>query len=134
MKLERILEKMKRFAFFFTLILIVGMALSSCIKGDMPSGTKNENALSGTKWLGAEGGSTMELRFTKTDFELKEVNVNEAITGSYVYEAPNVTFIATSFKDASGKTQQGGGSFTGVVNSKVMTIDMNGSKARFIKQ
>ena len=125
---------MKRFTFLFTLILLVVLGLSSCTKGDEPSGTKNEYALSGTKWLGAEGGSTMELRFTKTDFELKEVNANEIIAGSYVYEAPNVTFIATSFKDASGKTQQGGGSFTGVVNGKVMTIDIDGDKARFIKQ
>ena len=124
---------MKRVAFFFAFALLVMCGLSSCSKGDVLSGTNNDS-LSGTKWLGAEGGSTMELRFTKTDFELKEVNVNEIIAGSYVYEAPNVTFIATSFKDASGKTQQGGGSFTGVVNSKVMTIDMNGSKARFIKQ
>ena len=126
--------KMKRAAFFTALAILVVSSLSSCTKGDTPSGTNNENVLSGTKWLGAEGGSTMELSFTKSGFELKEVNVNEIIAGSYVYEAPNVTFIATSFKDASGKTQQGGGSFTGVVNGKVMTIDMNGSKARFIKQ
>lgn len=76
----------------------------------------------------------MELRFTKSDFELKEVSINETIAGRYVYEAPNVTFIATTLIDASGKTQQGGGSFTGVVSGKVMVIDMNGSKARFIKQ
>ncbi len=125
---------MKRFAFFFTLILLVVFGLSSCTKGDTPSGTKTEDALSGTKWLGGEGGSTMELRFTKSDFELKEVYLNEIITGSYVYEAPDVTFIATSFRDASGKIQHGGGSFTGVVNGKVMTIDIDGNKARFIKQ
>lgn len=124
---------MKRAAFFFTLALLVVFVLFSCTKGDF-SGTNNENSLSGTKWLGAEGGSTMELRFTKSDFELKEVNLNEIITGSYVYEAPDVTFIATSFRDASGKIQHGGGSFTGFVNGKVMTIDMDGSKARFIKQ
>lgn len=125
---------MKRAAFFFALALFVVSVFSSCTKGDVFSGTNNENALSGTKWLGAEGGSTMELRFTKSDFELKEVNLNEIITGSYVYEAPDVTFIATSFRDASGKIQHGGGSFTGVVSGKVMTIDLDGSKARFIKQ
>ena len=124
---------MKRAAFFTALAILVVSSLSSCTKGDVLSETK-EDTLSGTKWLGGEGGSTMELRFTKTDFELKEVYINEIITGSYVYEAPNVTFIATTLIDASGKIQHGGGSFTGVVNGKVMTVDVDGNKARFIKQ
>ena len=76
----------------------------------------------------------MELRFTKNDFELQEIYLNEVFAGRYVYEAPNITFIVTSHRDASGKTQYVGGSFTGVVNGKVITLDMKGDKVLFIKQ
>ena len=77
----------------------------------------------------------MDLTFTRSNFELHEVNENESVLGSYVYEAPNITFIATSMRDKNGKVQVGGGSFTGVVNGKTMTLEMPGiPSARFIKQ
>lgn len=108
-------------SFIFSLILV------SC--------SKQADSLAGTKWLGAEGGSTMELTFTNTNFAMREVNLNETVSGSYVYEAPNVTFIATTMRDSQGNVQVGGGSFTGVVNGKTMTLDFPGlSTARFIKQ
>lgn len=106
---------------------IISLVLVSC--------SKQADSLAGTKWLGAEGGSTMELTFTNTNFALREVNENETVLGSYVYEAPNVAFIATSMKDSYGNVQVGGGSFTGVVNGKTMILNAPGvSSARFIKQ
>ena len=115
---------MKRM-FVFICFVFVLCGISSCTK---------EDVISGTKWLGGEGGSTMELRFTKTDFELKEVNRNEMIIGNYVYEAPNITFIATTGIDSFGNVKYGGSSFTGLVDGKVLTIYNDGMTAKFIKQ
>lgn len=77
-----------------------------------------EYMLAGTKWLGGYSGETMDLTFTRTDFELKDANGSFAILGSYVYEAPNITFIATTLRNPGGQAESGGGSFTGVVKGK----------------
>ena len=114
---------MKRF--IVLVLCLITLLLSSCSK---------EKSLAGTRWLGAEGGSTMELTFTDTNFELYEIWLEELIMGRYVYEAPNVTFIATAMSDSDGNLTVGGGSFTGVVNGKVMTVTIEDMSARFIKQ
>lgn len=115
---------MKRIALFIGIVLIA-CGLSSCTK---------ENVLSGTKWVGGADGEPIELRFTETDYELKAVSSNLTLLGSYVYEAPNVTFIATRSIDSSGKVYYAGGSFTGVVDGKVLTLYIEGVAVKCIKQ
>lgn len=115
---------MKRVIIFITLSLIV-LGFSSCSK---------DNDVSGTKWLGAVSGTAVELYFTNTDFELKGINQSDVITGNYVYEVPNITCVATLFKDSFGNIQYGGGTFTGVVDGKVLTLNIGGRIVKFIKQ
>ena len=115
---------MKRIVLLIGIVLIV-YGLSSCTK---------ENVLSGTKWLGGADGISAELRFTETEFELNAIALNEYILGSYVYEAPNITFIATKWIDSSGIVRYADGSFTGVVDGKTLTANMEGAIVKFIKQ
>ncbi len=112
------------------IVLLIGIALIVC---GLSSCTK-ANALSGTKWLGGADGDSVELLFTETDFDLKSLSRNEVIQGSYVYEAPNVTCIVTRCIDSSGKVYSAGGSFTGVVNGKVLTLYLDDWVVKCIKQ
>ena len=118
------------------ILALVSMAFMSCSKSD---------TLAGTKWLGTEGGSTMGLSFTASEFSFTVINENKGgyyvngfsritiYNGSYVYEAPSITFIATEVIDGRGNVSKVEWSFTGVVAGKVLTIDAPVS-ANLIKQ
>lgn len=106
-------------------IVLIVCGLSSCTKAIV---------LAGTKWIGGAVGEPVELRFTETDYELKAVSSNLTFLGNYVYEAPNVTFIVTRSIDSSGKVYYAGGSFTGVINGKVLTLSIEDFVIKCIKQ
>lgn len=113
---------MKRFAI---LLLFVYTLFVSCNKDD---------SIAGTKWIGTGDASSMELIFTSSKFELREVNVDEFVLGTYVYEPPIITFNPTSMKDASGKYSFGGRIFAGSVNGRTLIFTVDGHSLTFSKQ
>ena len=110
---------------FIVLFLSICTLIFSCNKDD---------SIAGTKWRGTGDASSMELTFTDSKFQLKEVSVDEFVIGSYVYEPPIITFNPTSMKDASGKYSFGGRIFAGSVNGKTLIISVNSNSLVFTKR
>lgn len=108
--------------------LFVAVALCLCT-----SSCSKEDSIAGTKWLGTGDASSMELIFTSTSFQLKEVGSGEFVLGSYVYEPPIITFNPTSFKDTNGKYSFGGRIFAGTVNGRTLIITIDGLSLSFKK-
>ena len=110
---------------FIILLLFVCTLFVSCNKDD---------SIAGTKWIGTGDASSMELIFTSSKFELREVNIDEFVLGSYEYEPPIVTFNPTSMKDTNGKYSFGGRVFAGTVNGRQLIISVGGYSLSFTKQ
>ena len=116
---------MKKIILFLTFFLVLGAI--SC--------TKDNESIAGTTWIGADGGSAMRVTFTQTDFELKEINRNDAVYGTYAYHKPDVTFIVTKRIDSAGKTYTGAMSMKGTVSGNQLSITLDsGSTAYFTRQ
>jgi len=116
---------MKKIILFLTFFLVLGAI--SC--------SKENESLAGTTWIGAERGSAMRVTFTQTDFELKEINLNDAVYGTYAYHKPDVTFIITKRIDAAGNVYTGGSSMKGSVTGNQLSITLDsGSTAYFTRQ
>ncbi len=112
---------------FLLIISLLVLGLTSC--------SKENESIAGTTWIGAEDGSAMQITFTQTDFELKEINLNDCLYGTYAYHKPEVTFIITKRIDPSGNIYTGGGSMKGHVNGNQLTITPDGGRsATFTRQ
>lgn len=106
--------------------VVLALLMISCSK---------EDTLDGTKWLGAQGGNTIEITFGKGDFRMKDSGFSATFAGSYVYQPPKVTFIITKNIRQDGTESSDGGSFTAEVDGRVMTVDYgSGLLINFIKQ
>lgn len=118
---------MKKTVLFFV-ITLVAFLFSSC--------SKQIDSIAGTTWIGADGGTAMQLTFTQTEFELKDMNTPGGFYGSYAYNKPAVTLIITKYIDANGVQKTGGASMTGTVSGNTMTLTYEGasSTATFVKQ
>lgn len=115
---------MKRLIYIISLLSLV--FLSAC--------TKESETLSGTSWSGAETGALYLLTFTQNEFTFTDEVSRQYITGDYIYEPPVITLVAQYKHDPDGKVWSGGGSFTGRVSGKTLTLTVGTSSITLIRK
>jgi hypothetical protein len=118
---------MKKIVIFF-ITAILTLFISSC--------SKDISSLGGTTWIGAGGRTAMQITFTQSEFELKDMNAPVRFYGTYAYNPPTVTFIVTKYIDIDSSQRNGGASMTGTVSGNTMTLTYEGAStvATFVKQ
>lgn len=112
----------------FIITAVLALLFSSC--------SKEPTSLSGTIWIGSQSSTAMQITFTQTDFELKDLNTSVRFYGTYAYNPPTVTLIVTKYIDEYGTQRSGGASMTGTISGNTLTLTYDGasSAATFVRQ